>query len=67
MQVNDEILNIHEKELQRIIEDSLKKWTDHTTIHGFSNIKNSKSWVSRTVWIILVLSCMIYCFYCKMH
>ena len=54
-----------EEALKQLIKESVKEWCENTTSHGFSNMVKTDSWVIRSVWIVLVVVSMTYCFYCK--
>lgn len=49
------------------IKKLLKSWSDKTSMHGISNIAESKSWLRRTIWILAFLVCTTYCLYCKFY
>ena len=41
--------------LSQQLKDYLREWCEDTTSHGFLNLVKTKNWISRIIWIILIV------------
>jgi hypothetical protein len=57
---------IEKEKLRARVKACLHQWCNDTTLHGFVNIIKTDSIIIRLIWIVLVVVCLIYCFYSKL-
>ena len=49
-----------DKNLSDRLKGCLSEWCEDTTSHGFLNVVKTKNWISRIIWILLIVAGIAY-------